>query len=195
MRFIRKNSPAPTAADMMASAEAEKAAIATLQTETNHINARLADLVSEPVTRIEAEDRLEEIEVELRRRRRTVTAIEAAIPEAEAREAKAALEKEAADLEKRTAKLGRKLEDRYPGLAEAMGSLFGELEANSHEWDVLGSKLREAGLDHLARHDAEFRVRRNFPAAIRHSFVSLWPKALVVGLDGTPVYRGPRHSY
>ncbi len=192
---IRKNTAPATAETLRTSAA--KLALAISENETRHTqgSTALADLADDPVAFAEAQDALDVIEGAIRRDKRALALIEPKIAEAEEREALASLEKEAADLDRRTGKLERKLADRYPGLAEAMGSLFEELEANSDEWNSLGSKLREAGLGHLSKHDAEFRARRSFPAAVWPHFTSLWRTALVVALDGSTRFRGPAHRY
>ncbi len=177
-----------TIADLSAKSHADRATLADLL-------ATLPDLVTEPGEFARGRAESDRLEHSIREAEDTVALLKPKLREAEEREALAALKEQAVDLDKRTEKLKRKLEERYPAWAEAMGALFEELEANSREWESIGSTLREAGLHHLSKHDAEFRARRNFPAAVWPHFTSLWRTALVVALDGTTRFRGPRHSY
>src|SRR5688572_9184034 len=91
----------------------EESALGALESERLEIEEALPNLVPEPERYVEAQDRLREIEVLLPSKRRTVDAIREAIPAAEDREERHALEAQIAERAKKSAKLRRDLRARY----------------------------------------------------------------------------------
>ena len=140
----------------LAKGEAE---LHALESEGREIEEALPGLVAEPDRYVEAEKRLHEIGVLVPSKGRTVATIREAIPEAEEREEREALEKQVAEQAKKTTKLKRDVRARYNKAAEAYAAVLAEIKADKDECSrlkLVGSLKRPRVPCH---HDAEWSLR------------------------------------
>ena len=190
MRFTLTSAPA-SASKLRTEAAAVRESIANLTAERDEIESTLPDLVGDPVTRREAEDRLATVNAELGRDRRTATLIEAAIPAAEDRERREAFARRKTDLERRTEKLKRGLDRRWNTAAAELAKVATEIEANETEWKSLGYDARELG--ERSDHSVEFRARRNFDGAFAlRIYQPLLPQTRIPRFEGGMLFDGTR---
>jgi hypothetical protein len=146
-------------------------------------------LAGDPAALAEAQAELREAQAMLPVKEAALAAIEAAIPVAEEREGRASALARRDDLERRTVKLSRSLEQRYDAAASALAAVLEELKANEREWEVVNRDLAagEGG------RSLEYRLRSDAKRARKLGvFHSLTTESRVVAFDGSVLFDGIR---
>jgi hypothetical protein len=142
----RKNAKQPTSTNLRDSASEIALSISNLTAEAAGISQKLPGLIMEPDRAIEASNRLQEIETRLPHLRRQKEVIEAAIPDAEKREAIEDFTKRRAEQARKSEKLSRTIRDRYLKSAEPMIALFEEIEADRRACEAISDQAHALGL-------------------------------------------------
>lgn len=171
MAWVRKNAAPPSLADLKASASEVAAAIAHQKHEIASIEADLPSLVSDPRQQAEAEVALEKLRIEILVNERTLALIEAAIPDAEKRERLTDFLKRRDAQEKSSARLAQGLQKRHAAALAALLDVYQDVEADEAACRALAVEGRELGENGVW--SAEFRVRKDIPAATRNGFSSI----------------------
>lgn len=135
-----RNAAPATSAQLRASKEKKLADIAALIAEEAEISEALPLLVNEPHRAAEGEMRLRDIAVLLPCEKRALEAIEKAIPAAEDRERREAIQAQIDEQVRQSAKLQRGLESRYTKAAEAFAEVCREMQADADNWRQLRAR-------------------------------------------------------
>jgi DNA repair exonuclease SbcCD ATPase subunit len=187
VKFARKNATPATADQLRANAEPIRAEIERLKEAIREIPVALVDLAGDPAALAEAQAELREAQVMLPVKEAALAAIEAAIPVAEEREGRASALARRDDLERRTVKLGRNLEQRYEAASAALAEVLRDMEQNAREWEAVNRDLNTGEGGKTVEHRLRSEVRGASALGI---FNSLTRYSRVVGWNGRTLFEG-----